>query len=241
MSILKLYPAIDIMDGKCVRLIKGQAHRKTIYNNDPIAVAKRFEEMGAKHLHVVDLDGAFKGYKQNESVIEAITHSVKIPVQVGGGLRKIDDINRLFDLGVSRVVLGTVIIEDPSVFEMAVMQYGHKIVAGVDSKDGIVVIKGWVEKSGISALELANRVKQIGVSRIIYTDVAKDGMMQGPNFEAAIKLQKETGLKVIASGGVSGLDDLIKLNEAGIYGAIVGKSLYEGTVDLKEACKLVED
>lgn len=238
---MKLYPAIDIMDGKCVRLIKGQAQHKTIYSNDPIAVAKQFEEMGARHLHVVDLDGAFKGYKQNESVIEAIAHSVKIPVQVGGGLRKIDDVNRLFNLGVSRVVLGTVIIEDPSVFELAVMQYGHKIVAGIDCRDGIAVIKGWVEKSGIGALELAHRVKDVGVSRIVYTDVAKDGMMQGPNISAAIKLQQETGLKVIASGGVSNVDDLVKLNEAGIYGAIVGKALYEDTIDLKEACELVED
>jgi len=238
---VKLYPAIDIMDGKCVRLKKGQAHQKTIYSNDPIAVAKQFEQMGAKHLHVVDLDGAFRGYKQNESVIEAIAHSVKIPVQVGGGLRKIDDVNRLFDLGVSRVVLGTVMVEDPSVFELAVLQYGHRIVAGIDCRDGIVVIKGWVEKSGISAFDLAKRVKKIGVSRIIYTDVAKDGMMQGPNINAAIKLQKETGLKVIASGGISSLDDIVKLNEAGIYGAIIGKALYEGTVDLKEACELVED
>lgn len=238
---MRLYPAIDIMDGKCVRLIKGQANQKTIYNNDPIAVAKQFEEMGAKHLHVVDLDGAFKGYKQNESVIEAIAHSVKIPVQVGGGLRKLDDVKRLFDLGVSRVVLGTVIVEDPAVFELAVMQYGHNIIAGIDCRDGIVVIKGWVEKSGISAFEMAKRVKEVGVSRIVYTDVAKDGMMQGPNIKAAVKLQKETGLKVIASGGVGSLDDIIKLNEAGIFGAIVGKAIYEGTVDLKQACELVED
>jgi len=238
---VKLYPAIDIMDGKCVRLIKGEEHRKTIYSNDPIAVAKNFEEMGAKHLHVVDLDGAFRGYKQNESVIEAIAKSVNIPVQVGGGIRKIDDVNRLFDLGVSRVVLGTVMIEDPSMFELAVMQYGHKIVAGIDCKDGIVVIKGWVEKSGISALELAERVKKIGVSRVVYTDVAKDGMMQGPNMSGVKKMQKESGLKVIASGGVSCLDDLIKLNEAGVYGAIIGKAFYEGTVDIKEACALLED
>ncbi len=238
---MKLYPAIDIMDGKCVRLIKGEEHRKTIYSNDPIAVAKNFEEMGAKHLHVVDLDGAFRGYKQNESVIEAIAKSVNIPVQVGGGIRKIDDVNRLFDLGVSRVVLGTVMIEDPSMFELAVMQYGHKIVAGIDCKDGIVVIKGWVEKSGISALELAERVKKIGVSRVVYTDVAKDGMMQGPNMSGVKKMQKESGLKVIASGGVSCLDDLIKLNEAGVYGAIIGKAFYEGTVDIKEACALLED
>ena len=229
------------MDGKCVRLVKGQAHKKTVYSNDPIAIAKQFEEMGAKHLHVVDLDGAFKGYKQNESVIEAISSSIKIPVQVGGGIRNIDDVNRLFDLGVSRVILGTVIIEDPTVFEFAVMQYGHKIVAGIDARDGIVVIKGWTEKSGISALELADRVKKIGVSRIVYTDVAKDGMMQGPNMSGIIKMQKDTGLKVIASGGVSKMDDLIKLNEAGIYGAIIGTALYEGTINLKEACDLLED
>ncbi|MFR6009646.1 MAG: 1-(5-phosphoribosyl)-5-[(5-phosphoribosylamino)methylideneamino]imidazole-4-carboxamide isomerase [Christensenellales bacterium] len=233
-----LLPAIDLKDGKCVRLRKGDFNEKTVYSDEPWEIAKGFEEAGAEIIHLVDLDGALVGHSVNADVIKKITSSVNISCELGGGIRSIEAIEAAVNLGVSRVILGTIAVSDPDFVTKAVEMFGpEKIVVGIDAKEGMVATHGWDTVSNVTSVDLALDIKKRGVRTIIYTDIARDGMLSGPNVEQTLKLKTETGMTVIASGGVSCLDDLIKLNESGIDGSIIGKAIYENKIDLKEAVR----
>lgn len=236
-----IIPAIDLREGKCVRLSQGRKDAATDYDRDPIAVAQAFEADGARMLHVVDLDSAF-GERQsvNRNVAKRIINSVGIPVQFGGGMRTIDDVEELIVAGAGRVVIGTLAAEAPETLKLMVERFGPRIVVGIDSRDGEVMIRGWEKTGRIEAVELARQIARLGVERIVYTDVSRDGMLTGPNIEQTCLIAKETGLKVTASGGVSSLEDirrLARLSAFGIDSVIVGKALYEDCFTLKEALK----
>ncbi|MEG6616152.1 1-(5-phosphoribosyl)-5-[(5-phosphoribosylamino)methylideneamino]imidazole-4-carboxamide isomerase [Peptococcaceae bacterium 1198_IL3148] len=239
-----IFPAIDLRDGKCVRLVEGRLDQETIYSDQPIEMALHWQNAGAKYLHVVDLDGAFAGAPKNLSVIKDIVSALDIPVQVGGGIRNLETIELLLAAGVSRVILGTAAINHPEMIQTAVRQYGEEqIVVGIDARDGRVAVHGWAVESRMPALDLAYDMVEIGVRRIVFTDISRDGTMKGPNLEATGAMARATKLKVIASGGVSTLADLkeIKaLEPDGVEGVIMGKALYSGAVDIKEALTLAE-
>ncbi len=231
-----IYPAIDIKNGKCVRLLQGKESEQTVYSDSPADMARKWESMGAKYLHVVDLDGAFSESAVNMEVIENVIRSVSVPVQVGGGIRSMEKIEYYLEkIGARRVILGTSAVENQELVSRAVSRYGNRIVAGIDAKDGIVAVRGWVEQSGIDAVELARKLKELGIDTIIYTDISRDGMMTGPNIEATKRMICETGLNVIASGGVKDIRDVINIKNSGAAGVIIGKALYTGAVDLAEA------
>ena len=234
---MKIYPAIDIRDGKCVRLMQGELQRSTEYG-DPIEMAKRWEDEGAYYLHVVDLDAAFSGSFVNQDIITKLVQSIKIPVQMGGGVRTKEDIRvRLDDAGISRVILGTVAVEDPELVKWAVARYKDRIAVGIDAKEGCVAITGWAENSNIDPVSLAKDMHKMGVANIIYTDISKDGMMEGPNLDKTEMIVKETWMNLIASGGISSLDDIRKVRETGACGCIVGRALYDGAFTLQDAMK----
>ncbi|MTI80142.1 MAG: 1-(5-phosphoribosyl)-5-[(5-phosphoribosylamino)methylideneamino]imidazole-4-carboxamide isomerase [Firmicutes bacterium] len=238
-----ILPAIDLRNGKCVRLVEGRLDKETVYGEQPAEMAKQWQRLGAKYLHVVDLDGAFAGEPRNLDVIKEIVNTLDIPVQVGGGIRDISTIKNLLAIGVSRVILGTAAISQPEVVREAVQQFDEQIVLGIDARDGRAAVQGWAVESDINAIELARQMKEIGVKRVIFTDIRRDGTMKGPNLEATGELASATDLKVIASGGVSSIDDLrqIKLMEKdGVEGAIMGKALYSGKVELKDALAVAE-
>jgi len=237
---MKIYPAIDISKGKCVRLLQGVRKNETIFGDDPLEMAYKWKSLGAKRLHIVDLDGAFDGESMNAAIISTIIKNVGIPVQIGGGLRSLDKVKSLLDIGVNKAILGTAAIEDPSFVAKAVLEFGDKIVIGIDAKNGKVAIKGWTEESEVLAFDLALKMKEIGVKTVIYTDIAKDGMLSGPNFEMTAQIAQIKDIKVIASGGISAIDDVLQLKELNIYGVIVGKALYNGNIDLEKLMK-VED
>lgn len=231
-------PAIDLREGRCVRLVEGRLDRETIYSENPAETAENWQRLGARYLHVVDLDGAFAGQPKNMDVIKGIVSSVDIPVQVGGGIRDLKAVETLLNLGVHRVILGTAAITQPEMVRRAVEQFGDKIVLGIDARDGRAAVQGWAVESAVSAVDLALQMKEIGVQRVVFTDIRRDGTLKGPNLEATGELARVTGLKVIASGGVSSLDDICRVKEMekdGVEGVIVGKALYSGKVDLKEA------
>lgn len=229
-----IYPAIDIKDGKCVRLTQGDFNQVKVYDQDPVEVARKWQSAGATHLHVVDLDGALKGTSINNNVIQKIVKEVNMKVQVGGGLRTLEDIKAKLALGVDRVIIGTAAIKNPELVKEAVELFGDQIVVGIDAKDGMVAVEGWGEVSTVSAIELAQKMKSLGVKDIVLTDIAKDGMLMGPNFELMQKMMEATNLRVVASGGIHNLDDILQLKEMGLYATIIGKALYENNVDLKE-------
>ncbi len=233
-----VFPAIDIKDGKCVRLVQGRADQQTVYYQNPVEVAKLWEAQGATYLHVVDLDGAFGQIARNRSVIKAMIEAINIPIQVGGGVRSLDDAKELFEIGVNRVILGTAAIKSPTLLDELLILYREKVVVSLDCLDGIVQLEGWIDGSIIDAFEFALTLKLKGVETIVYTDISKDGMLQGPNFEQLSKIQ-ESGLNIIASGGVSSIEDVLRIESMGIYGAIVGKALYEKKIDLKELMEVV--
>ncbi len=228
---LLILPAIDIKDGRCVRLVQGAQGTETIYSDDPVKMAVLWRGENAKTLHVVDLDGAFEGKMKNLDILRRMIEAVDIPIQVGGGIRTYEQVKQLFDCGIYRVVLGTAAIDDPDLVARCVKDFGaRKIVVGIDAKNGVVMTKGWKENTGIEAVSLALNMKQLGVCRIVYTDITRDGMMTGPNYEAIKDIAQKTGLRVTASGGVSDYQDLIKLQELekfGVDSVIVGKALYE--------------
>lgn len=233
---MRLYPAIDIKDGKCVRLKKGLFNEVTVYSDEPWKIAKGFEEAGAKFIHNVDLDGALKGRSVNAYVIKKIVNSVSIPVQLGGGIRTLENIQEVLDLGVYRAIIGTKAVQNPDFIRQAIERFGaDRIVVGVDAKDGLVAIEGWEKVSDRTALGMAVAMKEMGVKTIVYTDISKDGMLSGPNIEQTKLLSDKTGIDIIASGGMSCMQDLENVCTAGIHGAIMGKALYEGKIDLKEA------
>ncbi len=241
---MTILPAIDLKEGRCVRLLQGRKEDETVYSDDPAAMARRWQDEGATYLHLVDLDGAFEGASRNLSAVKDILKAVTIPVELGGGLRSLDAVARLLSLGLDRVILGTVAVREPEVVGEAVVRFGpERVVVGIDAKGGQVAVEGWAETTGVSAADLALRMKGLGVRRVVYTDIATDGMLAGPNLEATKALAVETGLKVIASGGISSVDDLRRaaaLEPFGVDGVIVGKALYEGRVDLREAIKAVK-
>ncbi len=236
---MKLYPAIDLKDGNCVRLIQGDYNQVTVYGNNPAQMAKKWESLGGDYLHIVDLDGAKEGVGINDEAIREIVKAINIPIELGGGIRTLEDIKAKLDMGVDRVILGSAAIKNKELVKEAIEVFGaDKIVIGVDAKDGMVAIEGWLEVTDVSALEFCKELEQLGVKTVIYTDIAKDGMMQGPNVEETKKLVQATGLDIIASGGVSTLEDLKNLEQINVYGAIIGKALYIGAIQLEEAAKL---
>ena len=238
---MKLYPAIDIKNGQCVRLRQGVFDDTTVYANEPYQVAKEFEADGAKFLHIVDLDGALRGTGANDEALKKIVENVSIPVEIGGGIRTMQDIEHRLSLGVTRVILGTKAVESPDFVKEAVERFGaDKIVVGIDAKDGMVAIKGWETISNVDAVSLALSMKDLGVKTIIYTDISKDGMLCGPNFVQTARMVEITGMDIVASGGVSCMNDLIQLESIGVEGAILGKAIYEKRVDLKEAAARFE-
>lgn len=233
---MQLYPAIDMKNGQCVRLKQGAFKEITVYSDTPEKVAAYWESCGATYLHLVDLDGALAGYSVNEEVIRRIVNTVSIPIEIGGGIRSARAVESMLKLGVARVIIGTKAVENPEFIRDMVRQFGTgRIVVGVDAKDGMVAIEGWEKVSTVTASELCGQMKAYGVSHIVYTDISRDGMLTGPNVEATKKLTSDTGMDIIASGGMSSMDDLRRLYEAGVKGAIIGKALYENRIDLKEA------
>lgn len=239
-----LFPAIDIRNGCCVRLTKGDFAQETIFAKDPSEMAKKWNALGGEYLHVVDLDGALAGKSENLVAIKKIIENVDMPVQVGGGIRSIENIEMLLDLGVSRVILGSIAVKNPEIVKEACRKFPGQIVVGIDAKDGEVAVEGWGVSAGISAVELAKKMANVGVERIIFTDIARDGMLSGVNVSATANLAEKSGVKIIASGGVSSLEDLIELKKyeaKGIEGAIIGKAIYTGAIDLKEAIKAVRE
>ena len=233
-----IFPAIDLCDGKCVRLLRGDFAQETVYSDRPEETALRWEREGAEFLHVVDLDGALAGKPRNTDVIKKILSAVQIPIEVGGGIRTLETIENTLELGVRRVILGSAAVQNRSLVKEACRRYGDRIVVGMDAKDGIVAIDGWGVSGGISAIELAQELSSFGLKIIIYTDIARDGTLSGVNIEATSKLATESGVDIIASGGVRSLEDihaLKKRESEGIIGVIAGKSIYEGTLSLSEA------
>lgn len=239
---MKLFPAIDIKNGQCVRLRQGSFRDVLVYSDLPLKVAKEWEASGASFIHVVDLDGALVGHSVNEDVIKGIVENISIPIQLGGGIRSIKDIENKLNLGINRVIIGTKAAIDPGFMKEAISIFGpDRIVAGIDAKDGIVAVEGWERLSTFNAVDLALEMRNVGIKTIVYTDIAKDGMLQGPNVHYTAEMVEETGLNIIASGGVSSLKDLEMLNEINVYGAIIGKALYENKIDLNKAASMFKD
>jgi phosphoribosylformimino-5-aminoimidazole carboxamide ribotide isomerase len=234
---LELIPAVDLKGGKCVRLQEGIASRSTEYSDDPVAMALHWEAQGATRLHLVDLDGAFSGQTAHREIAKSIFRFLKIPVEFGGGLRTLDQIEAILDLGAERAILGTIAVDDPGVVEEAVRRHSAAIVVGIDARKGNVALRGWVDQTALTAVELALRMKSIGVQRVIYTDVSRDGMLRGVNIEETENLCRQSGIRVIASGGVSGIDDVRALwdrRALGIEGVILGRALYDRKIDFAD-------
>ncbi len=234
-----LFPAIDLYEGKAVRLLRGDYNQMTVYSNNPAEIAHKFEQAGASHIHLVDLEGAKTGQTPNLETIKDILSKTHLFAEVGGGIRTMEVIDRYLSAGVNRVILGTAAVTEEGFVQQAVAKYGDKIAVGVDIKDGCVAIKGWTESSGIDAFAFCEQMQKIDVSTLICTDISKDGMMQGTNRELYQTLSKTFSMNIIASGGVSSLDDVKALNDLGLYGAIIGKAYYTGAIDLKEAIALL--
>ncbi|AFZ34625.1 1-(5-phosphoribosyl)-5-((5-phosphoribosylamino)methylideneamino) imidazole-4-carboxamide isomerase [Stanieria cyanosphaera PCC 7437] len=239
---MEVIPAIDLLEGKCVRLYQGDYDRSQVFNENPVEVARHWVEQGATRLHLVDLDGAKQGKSVNLNVIELITAAIPIPVQVGGGLRDRSAVANLLNLGVQRAILGTVAVEQPELVTQLAQEFPGQIVVGIDARNGLVATRGWLETSAVAATELAQRMAQQGAAAIIYTDIHRDGTLSGPNLPALRELANAINIPVIASGGVSCLTDLLSLlalEPLGVTGAIVGRAIYTGDVDLKEAVQAV--
>lgn len=235
---MRMYPAIDLKDGQCVRLLKGEFDKKTVYSENCVETALKWQQCGADFLHVVDLDGARSGNGKNREAIKLIAKTVDMKVQTGGGIRTMADIDELIQAGVERVILGTAAVKNFALVEEACKRYGEKIAVGIDAKDGYVATDGWEKVSGERAVEFAKKVEKAGVRTIIYTDIATDGAMCGPNIDAMREMCENTKLDVIASGGVSCIEDIRALLDTGVEGAITGRAIYDGKLDLAEAVKL---
>ena len=232
-----IFPAVDIKDGYCVRLKQGRKEEMTIYSPDPVNVARQWERQGAEWLHVVDLDGAFSGVPRNREIIREMVRTLSIPIQLGGGIRNPEAAREYLELGVSRIIIGTGALGDRGLLRALLEEFGpEKVIVGIDARDGMVAIRGWEDVTTVGALDLAFQMKDLGVIRIVYTDIVRDGVLQGPNIPAIRNMAASTGLAVIASGGVSTPEDIAGLREIpGVEGAIVGKALYEGRITLTEA------
>lgn len=236
-----IIPAVDIRDGRCVRLVHGELSKETKYYEDPLEPALRWRDEGAQRLHLVDLDGAFSGMSKNAAVIERIVKAVGIPVQVGGGIRDAETAENLFACGVERVIIGTAAVSNPDIVAGLCEKHPGKIIVGIDARAGLVALRGWVEDSTVRALDLAQQMAKLGVKEIVYTDIYRDGTLQGPNLEALREMAEHAPLNVIASGGVSSLQDiknLLELESLGVSGVILGQALYTARVNLPEALAL---
>ena len=236
-------PAIDLKEGKCVRLEQGLMERDTVYSDNPAAQALAWQDKGAELLHIVDLDGAFAGEPKNRSAIEAIVGALDIPTQLGGGIRDLATIEAYLGMGVGRVIIGTAAQRNPELVREACAKFPGRIVVGIDAKNGMVAVQGWAEVTDVTAIDLARKFEGFGVSAIVYTDISRDGMMQGPNIDATKALAEAISIPVIASGGLSSLRDienLLAVESAGISGAITGKAIYSGAIDLAEAIALTK-
>lgn len=240
-----IYPAIDIRGGRCVRLTEGRFDQETVFADNPADMARKWAAAGAEYLHVVDLDGAVAGKSVNLEVVTNIVKTVNIPVQLGGGIRSLTNIEQVLKAGVSRVILGSVAVRNPELVREACRQFGSRIVVGIDARDGQAAVDGWEVSGGVGAEELAKKMAEAGVTRIIYTDISRDGTLQGVNVTATASLAKAAGIPVIASGGVKSLDDITALKAAnfqgGIEGVIVGKAIYTGAVDVAIAIRLAKE
>jgi phosphoribosylformimino-5-aminoimidazole carboxamide ribotide isomerase len=232
-----LYPAIDLKDGQCVRLYKGEMEKATVFSDDPAAQAEAFAQAGCRWLHLVDLNGAFAGAPVNAAAVEAILARVSIPAQLGGGIRDMATIEGWLGKGLARVILGTVAVRDPALVKEAARSFPDKVAVGIDAREGMVAVEGWAETTDVTALDLARRFEDAGVAAIIYTDIDRDGAMQGPNVEATAALARAVSIPVIASGGVSSMEDLRALKESGapLDGAISGRAIYDGRIDVAKA------
>lgn len=237
---MRIYPAIDIKDGNCVRLLQGRFSDVTVYGDNPVAMAKKWESMGGEFIHVVDLDGALKGHGVNAEIIKNICSSVNVPVQTGGGIRTMEDIETKLNCGINRVIIGTKAVSNPEFIREAVAKYGDKIVIGIDAKDGRVAVEGWEKCSEFTSVDFAKKMVDLGVKTIVYTDIAMDGTLQGPNVAAMKELASSVQADIIASGGVGNLEHIKSLVDANVEGVIVGRALYTGNVDLSEAIRAVK-
>ena len=235
-----IFPAIDLYDGKAVRLYKGDYNQMTVYSDDPVSVALDFKNLGATHIHLVDLEGAKSGDTPNLDTVCRIKKESGLFAEIGGGIRSMEVIDRYIEAGIDRVILGTAAVENPDFLSAALEKYGDKIAVGIDIKDGFVAIKGWLEKSEFEAFAFCERMEKMGVSTLICTDISKDGAMQGTNHNLYKELKTRFSFNTIASGGVSSILDIKKLREQNIYGAIIGKAYYTGAIDLKEALEVAK-
>lgn len=236
-----IIPAIDIIDGKPVRLYQGDYNKKEIVSEDVFDTSKNFEDLGAQWVHLVDLDGAKKGELVNSNVIIKVAQSLSIPIEVGGGIRNFEDIKYLIDNGVSRVILGTSAMEDENLLKKALREYGEKIAVGIDCKEGYACGRGWLQESSIHYIEFAKRLEKLGVKNIIVTDISKDGTLEGPNIEMLNELKKEVSIDITASGGIRDISNIKALKEIDVYGAITGKAIYAKTLSLEEAIKVTRE
>ena len=235
-----IFPAIDLYEGKAVRLFKGDYDKMTVYSDTPWLIAKAFKETGASHIHLVDLEGARDGSTPNLETIKRIIKETDLFTEVGGGIRNMDTVRAYLESGVDRVILGTAAVENEDFVKEATAAYGERIAVGADIKDGKIAIKGWTEKSDLSAMEFCEKMQRIGVRTVICTDISKDGAMMGTNHELYKAMSEKLSMQIIASGGVSSIDDVKRLASLGIYGAIIGKAYYTGAIDLKEAVEVAE-
>ncbi|MFA6940898.1 MAG: 1-(5-phosphoribosyl)-5-[(5-phosphoribosylamino)methylideneamino]imidazole-4-carboxamide isomerase [Clostridiaceae bacterium] len=229
-----IFPAVDIKNGKCVRLQKGAWDSATIYNDEPFMAAKLWAAKGAEFIHIVNLDGAFGLSGDNMAAIKKIIDNVSVPVQLGGGIRSMSDITDALRLGINRVILGTAAINDREFLKEAINKYNEKIVVSIDAKDGYAAVKGWTEVTPFKVLDLSKEFEEYGLKTLVYTDISRDGMMMGPDFKTLMELNEKTNLDIIASGGIKDTEDILKLKEAELYGAIIGKALYTGDIILEE-------
>ncbi len=239
-----IIPAVDIKDGRCVRLHQGRKDAETIYSDDPVQMAKKWESQGAELIHVIDLDGAFQQHPQNSDAIKKTVEQLDIPVQVGGGIRNEKTIRQYIEIGVERVIIGTEAIKNPKLVKKACKAFPEQIVVAIDARRGMVAVEGWTQTTPMKAIDLAKRFEDCGVAAINFTDIDRDGMQTGPNIEETRRIAEAISIPVIASGGVSTIDDiknLLPLNAMGISGIIIGKALYSGSLDLKEAIALTKN
>ncbi len=237
-----LFPAIDLKDGRCVRLVQGDMARSTVFSDDPAAQAASFEKAGFCYLHMVDLDGAFAGKPKNAAAVEAVLARVKLPVQLGGGVRTLQTVEAWLEKGIARVIIGTAALRDPEFVKAAARRFPGKIAVGIDARDGRVAVEGWAETSDVTALELGKRFEDAGVAALIFTDIARDGLLKGLNFDATVALAEALSIPVIASGGLASIDDVKRLLEPAcrkLEGAIAGRALYDGRLEPAAALALI--
>ncbi len=238
---MKIIPAVDIKEGRCVRLSQGKADQETIYSNDPVSMSNHWDEEGAQLIHIVDLDGAFQGLPINSEIVKKIIYSSSVDIQIGGGIRNLETIDTYVKAGAYRIILGTIAQKEPEFVEEACRRFPGKIIVGIDARDGYVAVKGWVEVSEQKATDLAKKMKGYGITGFIFTDISRDGMLQGPNLESIKNFAESAQLPIIASGGVSSLEDitnLVKLEPYGVEGLIIGKAFYDKTLSFKDALNI---